>query len=72
MRSRSRERELPVWALPATVVIGVGALGFFGWRTVTGNSDYAGPPKQVHVGQYDLKAEVMKMRAARENKQESR
>jgi len=67
MRSARLQSEMPPWALPAAVAAGVLFLVVVGWRVFTGH-DSAGPPIQVHPGQYDLRAEVAKMRAAREAK----
>ena len=65
-------KELPAWALPGALALSVLILCVIGWRVWAGGEDSAGPPKNVHPGQYDLRAEVAKMRAAKQNSVEAR
>ena len=70
MAGKGIERELPAWALPTAVVIGALLLVLVGWKAVTGGIESAGPAIKVHAGQYDLRAEVAKMRTAQQPQQQ--
>jgi hypothetical protein len=41
-------------------------LAFVCWRALTGGTEAVGPSKVVHAGQYNIMADIQKMRAARE------
>lgn len=50
-------KELPSWALPVAIVLGVIMLAFLGWRAWTGSNSVPGTPKEVHPGMYDFRKE---------------
>ena len=51
-------KEIPVWALPVAILLGVLLLAFIGWRAFTGSTGSTGPAKEVHPGMYDFRQEV--------------
>ncbi len=53
---------LPVWAAPVAISVCLVLVAFFTWRTLTGGTEAVGPSIGVHAGQYDLRAEMAKMR----------
>lgn len=59
----SIRKELPFWALPAVIVLGLLVLGLVTWRAVTGNNEATGPVKKVYPGMYDIRQEIQKKRA---------
>jgi len=54
--------SLPVWAAPVAISVCLVLVAFFTWRTLTGGTEAVGPSIEVHAGQYDLRAEMAKMR----------
>lgn len=52
------KKELPVWALPTAIVVGIVALVFIGWKTFTGYNSVPGKWIDVKPGMYDLKKEL--------------
>jgi hypothetical protein len=66
MTSSKLSRNVPAWMLMVVVGIGGVLLGFWGWKTLAGGEPSAGPPKAVHPGMYDLRAEAAKMNAAKQ------
>ena len=64
MRLGSEGGDSPPWAAIGAIAAGVLILGVIVWRTMFVSPLSAGPPKAVHPGMYDLRAEVAKMRAA--------
>ena len=59
-------QNAPRWAVVTIAVCSLLALGYGGWVAATGREGEVGPPKKVYPGMYDLRAEVAKMRAAKE------
>ncbi len=64
MAGKSVTKALPAWMLPAAIAGGIIVLLFVGWKALTGGTEPVGPPIAVHAGQYDLRAELAKMRNA--------
>lgn len=64
MSTHIRSRVLPSWVLPAALIAGVLFLIFLGWRALTGGDEPVGPPRVIHAGQYNIMAEIRKVRAA--------
>ncbi|HZO91383.1 MAG TPA: hypothetical protein VFB38_23875 [Chthonomonadaceae bacterium] len=58
MASNGVRKELPSWALPVAILVGVLALAFIGWKAFTGTNSAPGPAKEVHPGMYDFRKEV--------------
>ena len=67
MASNRIKTQLPEWALPVAIVVGVLVLAFVGYKAFTGYSQDAGPAVQVHAGMYDFRKEVQKRIAAGAN-----
>jgi hypothetical protein len=63
---RLSEREAPRWLLIVIAIVGVIVLVYFGRQALMGREGEPGPRLKVHPGMYDLRAEVAKMRAARQ------
>jgi hypothetical protein len=66
--SRSEGIQMPPWALPAVIVVGLLLLLFIGWRALAGPSNAAADnrkPLQVRPGMYNLQAEFAKGGAGR-------
>jgi hypothetical protein len=51
-------KELPVWALPVAIAVGLLLLALIGWRTFSAQSGDTGPAKEVRPGMYDFRQEV--------------
>lgn len=52
------KKEVPGWALPVVIILGVILLGYVGYRAFTGASVPTGPPKQVRPGMVDFRKEA--------------
>lgn len=61
-------KEVQPWVMAATVVGAVLVLALVCWRALAGGTEAVGPPKEVHPGQYNIMADIQKMRDAREAK----
>jgi hypothetical protein len=59
-------REVQPWVMGLTALGAVLVLAFVCWRALTGGTEAVGPSKVVHAGQYNIMADIQKMRAARE------
>lgn len=57
--------SVPAWALPVAITICVVALALIVWRFSTGNGE-VGPTMKVHAGMYDIRQEIQKARATKE------
>lgn len=55
-------KELPSWALPTAVALGVLLIGIIVWRTLTGHNAPVGKDIAVRPGTYDYKVEMQKPR----------
>lgn len=60
MAKNQQRAELPQWVLPAVIAVGIVVLVFIGYRAFTGYNSAPGPPKAVHPGMYNFRAEVQK------------
>jgi threonine/homoserine/homoserine lactone efflux protein len=60
MPASGARKELPSWALPVVIVLGVLVLIFLGWKALTGTNSVPGTPKEVHPGMYNFRQEVLK------------
>ena len=56
-------RELPVWALPVTILACLIVVMLVGWRLLAGGGE-VGPRREVHAGMYDIRQEVQRARSA--------
>ena len=56
------QKEIPSWALPVSILLGVLLIGIITWRTLTGYSAPVGKDIVIKPGTYDYKAEMQKPR----------
>lgn len=71
MPANGMRKELPTWALPVIIVVGLLFLAWGGWRALAGGNSSVGPDKAVRPGMYDLRAEVQKAQAQRQTQTEN-
>ena len=58
--------DAPRWTIAAIAALGLLILGYFGWQSISGQAGEPGPSKKVAPGTYDLRAEALKTRDAKE------
>ncbi len=52
------KREMPGWAIPVVIVLGVALLVWIGYRAFTGYNVAPNPPAVVHKGELNFQKEA--------------
>ena len=61
--SLKKGKEVPAWAMPIAVMVGVLVIGLVSWKALTGGTEAIGPPKKTHPGMYNFKEMIDKAKS---------